>query len=131
MPPQAWLDACHAHGVPCLATFITENGEEGESQRRPRTPRARSPDPQSLLEAWPEAYQQPTNIQSPDRPPSARPLTRRARARRVLYTTLHLTPVYTLPTPTRRDHSATEPSESVGRGTLRPVRASRFRWLPD
>ena len=95
MPPQAWLDACHAHGVPCLATFITENGEEGESQRRPRTPRARSPDPQSLLEAWPEAYQQPTNIQSPDRPPSTLPLTRRARARRVLYTTLHLTSVHT------------------------------------
>ncbi|KAK3246521.1 hypothetical protein CYMTET_43944 [Cymbomonas tetramitiformis] len=28
IPPPQWIEACHAHGVPCLATLITEH-EEG------------------------------------------------------------------------------------------------------
>ena len=60
----------------------------------PRAPKS----PGSLVR--PEAYQQSTNIQSPDRPPlSTRPLTWRARARRVLYTTLHLTSLHFLHLP--------------------------------
>ena len=30
MPPQGWVEACHAHGVPCLATIITEQ-DDGEN----------------------------------------------------------------------------------------------------
>ena len=32
MPPQCWIDACHARGLPCLGTFITE-GNDGENSK--------------------------------------------------------------------------------------------------
>jgi mannosyl-glycoprotein endo-beta-N-acetylglucosaminidase len=31
MPPKAWVDACHARGVPCLGTLITEDDTDGEN----------------------------------------------------------------------------------------------------
>ena len=30
MPPRVWVDACHARGVPCLGTLITE-ADDGEN----------------------------------------------------------------------------------------------------
>ena len=27
LPPQCWIDACHARGLPCLGTFITEGND--------------------------------------------------------------------------------------------------------
>ena len=33
MPPAAWVEACHARGVPCLGTIITEGGGEAAADQ--------------------------------------------------------------------------------------------------
>ena len=33
MPPKVWVDACHARGVPCLGTIITEGGADASDEQ--------------------------------------------------------------------------------------------------